>query len=454
MEELRKKTEAMLRAVLISSPRGVALRRLDREYKSITFSSIPFKEMGCASLEAYIKSIPKVATLKRDVDGEMVVKGVASESDQHVAKLIAKQRKPKKRSKPAALPRRPKFVSRPYGNRPVAFSRPVVVTRPIVVAPRPLITTVVKPSFPSAPRSGPANRFIPPRMMRQAINQTTVQSISRTLAQRGFPGQVQQNPLSTTSSRKVEVVSQPVINKAVVDRGVARQVEQQAQEMASASSRKVTMAPRQGKKYVVQIRLGLGRRVLLWGIQIGHFRVAFCLCFKVRSSAKPLIWKQVLFGSEWKLIFIWKVSCLALLWKRCYRQLKCHFAPPPGMEGEGPCGMGLLVKRVSRQLSKGPFKLFRLLPIFSFDQFVEQILGLIDQLCDFVESAEISLQLVKWKPNQVWIWSNVCLKKKKFQSYRGATLKLSLKNFTIWLRYATTVRCKLYKLKNNFLLSG
>ena len=24
---------------------------------------------------------------------------------------------------------------------------------------------------------------------------------------------------------------------------------------------------------------------------IGYFRVAFCLCFKARSSAKPLIWK-------------------------------------------------------------------------------------------------------------------------------------------------------------------
>ena len=223
MEEQKKKTEAMLRAVLISSPRGVPLRRLDREYKTITFSSIPFQEMGYHSLEHYIKSIPNVAMLTRDVDGEIVVKGVASESDQHVAKLIAKQKKPKKKAK--ANSRRPVFV-----RRPAFVSRPAIVTRQV-------FPVVVRP-IPVTPRTtGTGIRFIPPRMMRQAVSQATAQSVGKNLIQRGVARQVQQQAqtlaaASTNSARKVEVISQPVSNRTLVQQ--------------PATSRNVTGAPRQG----------------------------------------------------------------------------------------------------------------------------------------------------------------------------------------------------------------
>ena len=251
MEEQKKKTEAMLRAVLISSPRGVPLRRLDREFKSITFSSIPFREIGHVSLESYIRSIPNVASLTKDLDGELVVKGVASESDKHVARLIAKQRKPKKRSKPAAKPRRPTFLSRPYANRPVAVSRPMVATRSVGLRPpvMPVTSPVIVNARPSLPgsRSGPAARFIPPRMMRQALNQATGQSMNRMFTLPGQAGHAQQNAAGN-SSRKVEVVAsqQPVINRTVVERGVARQVEQKAQEITSVNNKKAMVASHPG----------------------------------------------------------------------------------------------------------------------------------------------------------------------------------------------------------------
>ena len=223
MEELKKKTEAMLRAVLISSPRGVPLRRLDREYKTITFSSIPFQEMGYHSLEHYIKSIPKVAMITRDVDGEFVVKGVASESDQHVAKLIAKQKKPKKKAK--ANSRRPVFA-----RRPVVVTRPAMVTRQVFVT-RPPVAQVVRP-LPVAPRTiGTGIRFIPPRMMRQAASQAAAHSIGKNLIQRAVQQQAQ--TFATNSTRKVEVVSQPVSNRTSV-------------QQPATSSRNVTGAPHQG----------------------------------------------------------------------------------------------------------------------------------------------------------------------------------------------------------------
>lgn len=226
MEELKKKTEAMLRAVLISSPRGVPLRRLDREYKSITFSSIPFQEMGYHSLEHYIKNIPKVAMLSRDVDGEFVVKGVASESDQHVAKLIAKQKKPKKKAK--ANSRRPVFV-----RRPTVVTRPAMVTRQVFMT-RPPIAQVVRP-MPGAPRTiGTGVRFIPPRMMRQAVSQASTYSVGKNVMQRGVQQQAQTFAgAATNSARKVEVVSQPVSNKTLF-------------QQPATSSRNFTGASHQG----------------------------------------------------------------------------------------------------------------------------------------------------------------------------------------------------------------
>lgn len=237
MEELKRKTEALLRAVLISCPRGVELRRLDKEYKTVTFSSLPFREMGYDSLEHYIRSIPQVASLVRDVDGELVVKGVASESDKHVAKLIAKQKKPKKRAK--APSRRPVFTRRPsFTSRPAFVSRPVVAIRPVALI-QSRVPPVVKPS-PAVPRSGAGIRFVPPRMMRQAAAQASAQSIERNLVQRGVARQVQQQAqtlaaASMNSARKVEVVSQPAANRT-------------SAQQPAASTRNVTVVPRQGIK--------------------------------------------------------------------------------------------------------------------------------------------------------------------------------------------------------------
>ena len=56
-------------------------------------------------------------------------------------------------------------------------------------------------------------------------------------------------------------------------------------------------------------------------LTIGDFWVTFCLCFKASPSAKPFIWKLVLFTCKWtkicvwiKLISIWNASHLDSLW--------------------------------------------------------------------------------------------------------------------------------------------
>lgn len=96
-EKILEETHAMLRAVLISSPNGVVLQQLQSDYRLITGKNIPFKELGYSNLEKFLENIPSVATTLIGPDGRLIVKGVASNADKHVAKLIAKQKKPKVR---------------------------------------------------------------------------------------------------------------------------------------------------------------------------------------------------------------------------------------------------------------------------------------------------------------------------------------------------------------------
>lgn len=238
MEELKKKTTVLLRSVLVSSPRGVPLSQLNKEYRVFSYSNIPFKEMGFNSVETFIKSIPDVASLKRNNDGQLVVVGIASESDKHVAKLIARQKKPKKRSKPAGQLRRPTPAKNSLAKR--------VVVGQFATAPRQFAFPANQAFVTNIPalhlagigsgRLAQTNRFIPPRMKNRVGNQPFG---NRTGSQQRF-GQLQIQISNANSSRKVEHISEPAINRTVVERGVARQVEEQALEIAAANSIKVT----------------------------------------------------------------------------------------------------------------------------------------------------------------------------------------------------------------------
>ena len=57
--------------------------------------------------------------------------------------------------------------------------------------------------------------------------------------------------------------------------------------------------------------------------RIGHFQVAFHICFKVSPSAKPFIWKLVLFTHKFCFIYMWMklISIRKALHYRC----RSHF---------------------------------------------------------------------------------------------------------------------------------
>ena len=102
-DSLLKNTRSMLRSVLLSAPRGVRARNLEGEYRGITGKSIPYRELGYKSLKDFMNTLQDVARLST-AEGEPVYYGVADSSTAHIAKMVAKQKKPKKKSQPLFSP--------------------------------------------------------------------------------------------------------------------------------------------------------------------------------------------------------------------------------------------------------------------------------------------------------------------------------------------------------------
>lgn len=107
-DKLLKQTKSMLRAVLISAPRGVVAGRLQAEYKSITGTPIPYQRLGYCSLEDFLRSIPDVIRASPGPTGELTFFGEADDSTAHIAKLVSKQKKPKL-TRAQVTPTRPVF---------------------------------------------------------------------------------------------------------------------------------------------------------------------------------------------------------------------------------------------------------------------------------------------------------------------------------------------------------
>lgn len=61
----------MIRAVLQSSKSGVSLSDLQVEYKDLTGELIPHKQMGYATLDALLHSMPSVVKLDKRQSGEV-----------------------------------------------------------------------------------------------------------------------------------------------------------------------------------------------------------------------------------------------------------------------------------------------------------------------------------------------------------------------------------------------
>ncbi|XP_004372299.1 tudor domain-containing protein 7 isoform X1 [Trichechus manatus latirostris] len=88
----------MLRAVLQSHKNGIALPRLQGEYRSLTGDWIPFKQLGYPTLEAYLRSVPAVVRIETSRSGEITCYAVACTETARIAQLVARQRSSKRKA--------------------------------------------------------------------------------------------------------------------------------------------------------------------------------------------------------------------------------------------------------------------------------------------------------------------------------------------------------------------
>ncbi|XP_022091108.1 uncharacterized protein LOC110979538 [Acanthaster planci] len=118
-----------LRGVLLSEKGGVAINRVQGDYRDFTGTSLPFKEFGYASLEAFLRSIPNVVSLHRGPDGVVLCKCVTDDSTQRIGSLVNRQ-KGKKKGKGSGITAKP---GRPNARlaKPVYQSNPSHKPRPI-----------------------------------------------------------------------------------------------------------------------------------------------------------------------------------------------------------------------------------------------------------------------------------------------------------------------------------
>ncbi|KAG9486616.1 hypothetical protein GDO78_006797 [Eleutherodactylus coqui] len=98
LEPEKELVAKMLRAVLQSHKNGVALHRVQHEYKVLTGEWIPFKDMGFPALDAYLKTIPTVVRMDMSRTGEVTCHAVVCRETAQIAELVARQRSSKKKS--------------------------------------------------------------------------------------------------------------------------------------------------------------------------------------------------------------------------------------------------------------------------------------------------------------------------------------------------------------------
>uniref|UniRef100_A0A8C1HSD0 Tudor domain containing 7 b n=1 Tax=Cyprinus carpio carpio TaxID=630221 RepID=A0A8C1HSD0_CYPCA len=93
----------MVRAVLQSSKSGVSLSHLQVEYKDLTGELIPYKQLGYATLDALLHSMPSVVKLDKGQSGEVVCHATTGNEMTHITKLAARQRTAKRTGRPQVV---------------------------------------------------------------------------------------------------------------------------------------------------------------------------------------------------------------------------------------------------------------------------------------------------------------------------------------------------------------
>ncbi len=109
-EKLLDRVRKDLRSVLISAPRGVPIRMLIRDFKTVLGYELPYRQFSFQTVEDFVRKVPDVARISSGVTGEPTCFAVADQCTSQIARFVASQKKPKiKRSNAPPLLNKPVF---------------------------------------------------------------------------------------------------------------------------------------------------------------------------------------------------------------------------------------------------------------------------------------------------------------------------------------------------------
>lgn len=115
-----RRFKSQVRSLLISAPLGVLKRSFRKEYMSLIGSEPPLRQLGYSSMDEFVQSNPDVLIEKIGPTGDPTYFVIATKDTQHVASLVARQKKPslKKLRKATSFVRPPSQPKhKPLANR-------------------------------------------------------------------------------------------------------------------------------------------------------------------------------------------------------------------------------------------------------------------------------------------------------------------------------------------------
>ena len=91
-KDLLRKTKTYLRSTLLSHKGSIPITQLDRDYRELVGTFIPYSELQFPDLKSFLASLPDVCDVDYD-GGEVVVMGVAGRASSHIKDMVARQKK-------------------------------------------------------------------------------------------------------------------------------------------------------------------------------------------------------------------------------------------------------------------------------------------------------------------------------------------------------------------------
>ena len=91
---VKDEVKKQIRALLLSSPVGLTLDELKRDYETFIGSPLPYRKLGYNTAEDFIRDVPETISLSHK-NGMLVLRTPSDSTTEHIERLVARQNIPK-----------------------------------------------------------------------------------------------------------------------------------------------------------------------------------------------------------------------------------------------------------------------------------------------------------------------------------------------------------------------